>query len=286
MRGRDRLAREAVAAALRVRTRFGRRLDQPVCPFELAEEMQVTVRFEPLPSLEGMYSPEGPVAVIGSLRPAARRSFTCAHELGHHVLGHGLRIDEASDSAEGDVLENDNYEYAADRFAAALLMPKIAVERAFTIRKWKIGVCTPEQAYTIAGIMGVGYITLIGYMDHTLLAISASAAHRLRQFTPQQVRKRILGFTPIKNLVVVDSHWTDRSVDIEIGDLITLPDGVLIEGKAIQRDTLIGPVIARAVTPGIAAVKRGTWSITVRVCRTPYRGLAVYRHLEDPDHED
>ena len=46
-------------------------------------------------------------------------------------------------------------EYAADRFAAALLMPKLAVLHAFAVRRWDIPTCEPEQVLTISGVLGV-----------------------------------------------------------------------------------------------------------------------------------
>lgn len=56
-------------------------------------------------------------AVIGGRAPAGRRRFTCAHEIGHHVLG-----DEYSPAGSvGD--SRDDREHRIDAFAAALLLP-------------------------------------------------------------------------------------------------------------------------------------------------------------------
>jgi Zn-dependent peptidase ImmA (M78 family) len=60
----------------------------------LAEQEGVEVRFSALPSAEGIYSPGKPVIVVSSLRPAGRQAYTGAHELGHHIYGHGEQFDE------------------------------------------------------------------------------------------------------------------------------------------------------------------------------------------------
>ena len=54
-----------------------------------------------------------------------RRRFTVAHELGHHVLGHGPRPRDGA--AQFNLLNYDPAESAANRFAAELLMPAVAV---------------------------------------------------------------------------------------------------------------------------------------------------------------
>lgn len=74
---------------------------------------------------------------LSSLRPLARRAFNCAHELGHHLLGHGSSIDELRENQlvrPWDVPD----EYSADTFAAYALMPTLGLRNAFAKRglKW------------------------------------------------------------------------------------------------------------------------------------------------------
>ena len=61
---------------------------------------------------------------------ANRQRFTMAHEIGHHVLGHVTPLtprhrDNAGSFSSGD---HDRQEVQANRFAAALLMPKLAID--------------------------------------------------------------------------------------------------------------------------------------------------------------
>src|SRR5688572_29385289 len=98
---RERIAMQAVHSALRLRARLGRSLDGAVCPYDLAIEMGISLRFVAVPSLEGMYQTGSrPLVILNSLRPAGRRAFNCAHELGHHAFSHGDCIDELLDRDE------------------------------------------------------------------------------------------------------------------------------------------------------------------------------------------
>jgi hypothetical protein len=276
---RDDLARRAVTEALRLRCRRGHGADQPVCPIDLALDEGVDLRLESIKSLEGMYTPDGPLIILGSLRPQGRRSYTCAHELGHHVFGHGLRIDELLEG-EPEPARKDEAEYIADRFAAALLMPKLAVLHAFAARAWEIRTSTPEQIYTIAGLLGVGYTTLLGYLEGTLRSLSSSAARQLRKTSPKAIRTRVLGTDTASGLIIVDEFWSGRPVDAEVGDAIVVPSGMSLNGDAVEhvRDGLL-----RAKAPGSARLRGRGLNVEVRITRRAFTGLAVYRHLEEAD---
>ena len=50
-------------------------------------------------------------------------------------------------------------------------MPKMAVERAFALRKWSISECTPDQVYMVSNYFGVGYTTLIHHLRNALLLL-------------------------------------------------------------------------------------------------------------------
>ena len=144
----DELARQAVRAAACLRADYGIDAAEPICPFDLAERVGVVIRLVALPSLEGMYAPGLPPMILVSVnRPPARRRYTCGHELAHHIFGHGTCLDELThDTAETWSPE----EFVAHRFAAALLMPKLALESAFARRLLSISTATPEELFIIA----------------------------------------------------------------------------------------------------------------------------------------
>jgi Zn-dependent peptidase ImmA (M78 family) len=90
---RRQLILKAAAKAQNVRARCKIEQGASIDPISIAEAYGCEVRFMALSSLEGIYSPTPrPVIVLGSERPAGRRSYTCAHELGHNEFGHGTRI--------------------------------------------------------------------------------------------------------------------------------------------------------------------------------------------------
>ncbi len=246
--------------------------------------MGLAVRFAGLPSLEGIYQAgHKPIIVLSALRPPGRQAFTCAHEIGHHVFGHGTRFDEILDRDEERVFEPE--EYVAHRFAAALLMPKLAVEAAFARRGWDPSAPTAENLFVVAQDLGVGYTTLVSHLHHTLHLLSRDAATALERQPLKRLRRAIAGFEPAHDLFVVDQHWGERPVEVEVGDLLLVPPGSRGEGTAVCELTSPRTHLV-AVSPGRAAVTRekDRWSVPVRVARRDYEGLARYRHLEDPDY--
>ena len=286
MNDRRAIARTAMAAALRTRLFVGYGLDHAVCVYDLAEKLGVEVRFLDLPSMEGMYSSaSGPTIIVSSLRPSGRRAFTCAHELGHHNRSDGVEIDELVE--QWDKPRFDPKEFAADCFAGALLMPKMAVSRAFAIRGWSIEDCTPEQVFMVAGYFGVGYATLVQHLRSALQVLPDSRAQALLKVSPRKAQSLLLGRQTPQTAVVVDAHWTGRAVDVEVGDLIFVRGGAHSEGACIEPSLDVDHGrLFRAARPGIGRLEAGaTWSAFVRVSRRDYVGRAPYRHWEEAGDE-
>ena len=286
MNDRRAIARQAMAAALRTRLSIGYGLDHAVCVYDLAEKLGVEVRFLDLPSMEGMYtSSSSPTIIVSSLRPSGRRAFTCAHELAHHNRSDGVKIDELVE--QWDKPRFDPKEFGADCFAGALLMPKMAVSRAFAIRGWNMEECTPEQAFMVAGYFGVGYTTLVHHLTSALLVLPHTRAQALQKVSPRRAQSLLLGWQTSQTVVVVDAHWTGRPVDVEVGDLIFVRGGAQSEGACIElsSDVEHGRLF-RAAMPGIGRLEAGiTWSAFVRVSRRDYVGRALYRHWEEAGDE-
>jgi hypothetical protein len=94
---RDSLAAQALEMAAQVRRSAGIGGLVPLCIYDLVESAfgdEIDLRFQPLKSLEGMYSRQHDgtgIIIISSDRPSGRRRYTCAHELGHHLFKHQVR---------------------------------------------------------------------------------------------------------------------------------------------------------------------------------------------------
>jgi len=291
-RDTNKLALHAIRTAMKVRQQVGVDLLSPVSIYDVIQEpLKIEVWFANIPSMEAMYRKGNPPAiVISSMRPSGRQAFNAAHELGHHIFGHGTRIDE--------LLERDspNYtpeEYLADTFAGIFLMPKSAIARAFTIRGWDPATCTAHQAFIIAGCFGVGYATLLEHLSRVLRLTPKALTDRLKRIAPKQIRAEILGQEIDEDLIIVDNHWNkSKAIDIQVGDVICLPPQIVNEkigerhcvarvGEDGQRTLLKGerPGIGRLINPSAG------WAGFVRVARPEFAGRSIYRHREDPDDE-
>src|SRR5205823_3063845 len=100
------LAREAIEKSVEIREEFGYDFRSPICVYELCERAGVKVSFVADVSMEGVYAAfRKPTIVLSALRPLSRRAFTCAHELGHHVFGHGSAIDELREVAHSKAFD-------------------------------------------------------------------------------------------------------------------------------------------------------------------------------------
>jgi Zn-dependent peptidase ImmA (M78 family) len=271
-----------VVSALRLRVALGHGVRAPVCPFDIAAAVGVRVHCFSTPSLEGLYRPGEPATIIvGAQRPFGRRNFTCAHELGHHVHGHGYQVDEVTDTRSGRRRAPE--EYVADRFAAALLMPKLCVLDGFTCRGVDPSRPTPDTVAIVADELGVGYGTLIGYMAGTLSLLGEAEEKQLRSMTPKRRKEALVGAPTDGRLVLVDRHWRRAFVDLEVGDILVVPSGGRVEGDCLLLRDGCGTYEARR--PGCTRVNLPGRddALQARVSRRWFHGLARYRFLEDPD---
>jgi hypothetical protein len=225
--------------------------------------------------------------LVSSHRPSGRSRFNCAHELGHHILNHGTKIDEYLEGSEVSSGTFDPEEYIADRFASYLLMPKTLVAHAFHRRNWKPETSTPLEYYVIAGWLGVGYQTLIYQMRDSLRLISQQKAAELLKTQPKDVRMQVLGQSVQQHLTVVDFQWTSRAIDTHVEDLVLVPSGTAFEGECLQRVPHgADGILYQAVTPGTGrfAHPNSEWASYVRVAKRGYVGRSIYRYLPDPEH--
>ena len=209
------LANRALHAAVATRATAELNQHDPICIYGLAEALDVTVRFNNI-NMEGMYQRGArPRIHLSALRPLARRAYNCAHELGHHVFGHGLSIDELRKDAREHSWD-DPKEFLADAFAGFTLMPVVGLRRAFTTRHWTPETATPAQIFTIACDFGVGYGTLLTHLSVSVNMISRSRATVLQRVTPKALRAEILGHETPAALVVGDCHRMATTLDAEV----------------------------------------------------------------------
>jgi Zn-dependent peptidase ImmA (M78 family) len=272
------LAAQAARQAALIRSSLRIGLADAICPFDVAQRLGLTTHFLQASSLEGIYSPEPrPTVVVGSERPSGRQRFTCGHEIGHHVFGHGICFDEA-----GSQPSHVQQEFLADQFSASLLMPKVAVDSAFFRRGLKIKDAHPAEILEVSQDLGVGFSTLINHLEFALQALSSDAADCLRRHSLRAIRQGIAGFVVPHELFVVNSAWGTRPLDMQVGDIATVPTGAVYQGTGATYEQnpsehliAIRPGIGQLTLPG-----RGE-PLALRVTRRTFAGLARYRHLEE-----
>lgn len=192
MASRIALAREALRQATTWRRKLELGRPDPICIYDVLEaKAGIEVKFQAVSSMEGIYvKADPPVIIVCSERPPGRQAYTCAHEFGHHVFGHGSKVDEYL-GCEEEADSHDPEEWLADRFAGFFLMPKYAVERAFQVRRWSWERCDPLQLYVIAGSLGVGYETLIQHMRWSLGMLTDKQSKAQLRTTPKKIRESV-----------------------------------------------------------------------------------------------
>jgi hypothetical protein len=280
------LARESARRALSLRKRCGVGWEEAVSPIDAADKMVIDVRFVDIPSMEGIYvAGAEPRIILSCLRPQGRRNFTCAHEIGHHVLGHGQQFDEIIDhrSARRSI---DPQEFSADCFAAYFLMPKVTVDAGMSRRGFRYDSISAPQAYAMSSWLGVGYQTFVKHLTHGLRVLDRAQAAVLLKSTPLSIRSGLVGERLVENLHVIDSSWSGRPVDCELGDYLLLPNGTLMEGSVFaEAEKVRTGERVRLVGPGLGRVSQGwpMWSVFVRVSRKDYIGRSRYRFEEEVD---
>lgn len=281
--GRKALVMQGMQASITARLKAGLDLKSPACIYSVCEAHNVTVRFNDI-NMEGMYDRvPRPRIHVSALRPLARRAFTCAHELGHHVSGHGSTIDELRKDQANNADRPPN-EILADAFAAFVLMPTLGLREAFARRGVAPNRATALDMYAVACNFGVGQATLVNHLAYGINMINQGQRDRLGRITPKTIRTELLGEVVSTPLIVADRHWNSPTLDMEQDMLLLLPPGVVVNASMLvpERELATGRLF-RAAKCGITrAVIPGTpWATYVRIARQQYVGLARFRHLEE-----
>ena len=277
------LAVDALSKALKLRSKLNINLTESVSAIEVAEMLGLEVRLVDIPSMEGMYiSGSSPKIILSNLRPQGRMNFTCAHEIGHHIYGHGEEFDEIT-SAENVARKNDPKEFSADCFAGFFLMPKATIDSGMKLRDFKYETLEPHQVYALSSWLGVGYSTLVKHMQFGIKMISSAKKDQLLHYEPQEIRQQIFADSVKSNLHVVDDYWIGRAIDCEVGDYLSLPKNTSHENERLEIVKSGDKEIYLAKSPGIGKVTNSILNKSwfVRVSTKSYAGRGCYRFEEE-----
>lgn len=278
------LARQSLRAAMQLRRHLSIPREVPVCAFDVAKMIGADVRFLDAPSLEGMLVRDPGLRVLlpsTRHRPKARILFSCAHEIGHHQLGHGTKVDRYLSGESGQF---DDEEYLADSFAGHLLMPRPAVLSQFERRGWSAHHPSELEVFCVAGELGVGYETLLTHMNVVLGLISNNERAVLKKHSPKSIRASLFGAEDLDPVLILDQHWSNQVIDLEVGDNLFLTKGCEVASdllEVVQQDSQF--VICRARHAGQERINTLNSECTLRVARKHYTGPFQNRYLVDPD---
>ena len=241
--------------------------------------MGIDVRFVKVPSFEGMYLSNQETILIGSDRPEGRKRFTCAHEIGHHVLGHGTSIDEITENGSDEKEEKE-----ADFFATMLLMPTSLVSA--TANLMSIDLIEPSETdiYSMAAYFGVSYSGVLTHLYFNVGKISNDTYRKLLREKVSVIKKKLYAQHLSGDIHVVDNRWwREKAVDCVVGDIIVVPKDYDLEGSSISKQSKNQSSFTfKAEKVGISKISnREGWSAFVRVSNVKYVGLSRYRYEED-----
>jgi len=271
-------ANQIVAKALKTRKKYlSVSSSTPICPYNLADAMGFDVRFVKINSFEGMYLADEGVILISAERPEGRKAFTCAHELGHHILGHGTIIDEIIEFGSDKEIEKE-----ADFFASMLLMPSSVVKRATNDIGASFQNLSNEQVYILSKYLGVSYLALVNQMHFSLNLIDRNSYDRLKRGKLPQVKQNLLQKKTDAEVFIVGNWWRERAIDISVGDHLIFDGIITIEGSSLEGSGGAERIVYQAIKPGITKVSNNNgWSAFVRVSKRKFVGMYQYMHEED-----
>lgn len=292
MSANQKVTNQALRAAFELRRNLSLTIYAPLHAMEIASQLGVDVRMEDCPSLEGMYLRDARPRIFlphNGHRPRGRLLFSCAHELGHHQLGHGTSADKyfRNDSC---ITNKTPEEVAADTFASHLLMPRQAIVQSFSRRNSSAKNPSALDCFLVSQELGVGYATLVTQMSAGLKIMSYSNAINLKKTKPKDLRSSIWPESRKTDLFVLDGHWIASTCNVTRGDFVVLPSGIDHTGPCVSYvaacGALPGTDVYEVVAKGAQPLHTSkTTMISLRVMDRDYIGTYLNSFLPEPLNE-
>lgn len=271
-------ATQVTLNALKARKNFlGIEAHLPICPYALAEAMGFDVRFVNIPSFEGMYVANQNLILISAERPEGRKRFTCAHEIGHHVLKHGTIIDEILEHGS-----NKQEEIEADFFASILLMPPSAISRLLIHYGKTSEKLSHIDIYILSKYFGVSYQAFLTHAHSNLKIISYKNYQDLKNANLPKIREVLCGEVCNNQVFYLGSWWIEKAVDMEVGDYLLSDTMLKIDGaEIIEKISSKKQFLYKALAPGITRLYNNAWSGFIKISRKNFTGLYQFKYEEE-----
>ena len=270
---------EAIKNASDTRLSLGYNLHQPLNIYDACDKANLVVQFVDI-NMEGLYigKTETPRILLSAQRPLVRKTFTCAHEFGHHIFQHGFKIDIIMD----DSLVNTNTEERqADVFSGHFLMPILGVKAEFIKRKLKLENATELDYYLVSCAFGVGYQTLVKHCYFNTL-IEKNKYTELLKCTPASIFKKHYNNDEKFAFKIFDEKSLSIPIDIEMESLLILPKSLDVDTSYLEfYCDNESENIFKTKKVGITNVYTDDVGCFVRIQPKNYVGYAEYRNLEN-----
>lgn len=278
-------------AAARLHARLHTDLSRPVDIFRIVQELGIWLNSRPLGNLFGFYLRQDDAlgVCLNAAHPETLQRYTCAHELGHHLLGHESNLDDAAD-IDGLGGGTPAQERAAQVFAGNFLMPLGLVNRVLRRLELYGRSLTATDVYEVSRELDVSYTAAVwrlralnrldGPTAAAFATAGAAAAKRVLRGGPPPGSARA-------DLWVIEKAGDDLIGKCRVGDEILLR---LVENRSTG---YVWQIDEPTSTNSIAATEELAWdggqSLTTRAMGTGQLALptteevfriAADRHLE------
>jgi hypothetical protein len=200
----------------------------PVDVYRAIEDAGIVLMWRPLPRLFGMYFDEPgsrPGILLNNQLDHAGQRHTAAHELGHHILGHGTRADIDLDPLTDPRAGWTEVEKTAEAFASWFLMPRRAVLAALS-QLGRERIEEPADAYFLSLLLGTPYRSTVRHLPNLRLA-SRDRAQGWFKVPPNRIKASLdpAVHTPPSrepDVWVINRGFADTTITMRIGDRLVV----------------------------------------------------------------
>lgn len=200
----------------------------PVDVYRAIDDASVVLMRRPLPRLFGMYFDEPdsrPGILLNNQLDHGSQRHTAAHELGHHVLGHGTRADLDLDPLTDRRAGWTEVEKTAEAFASWFLMPRRAVLAALS-QLGRERVEEPADVYLLSLLLGTPYRATVRHLPNLRLA-SRERAQGWFTVPPNRIKAGLdpaVDVPPSRepNVWVINQGFIDTTITMYTGDRLVV----------------------------------------------------------------
>ena len=264
----------------------------PVDVYGAIGDADVMLIWGPMPRLFGMYLDESdsrPGVILNSaLDPAVQRQ-TAAHELGHHVLGHGTRADADLEFLLERRRGWPDVEKAAEVFASWFLMPRRAIVAAMARLNLR-HLTQPTDVYRLSLLLGTSYRTTVRHLPNLRLA-SQEQARSWMSVSPGRIKTALdpaveAPASRSHDVWIVNRAMAGLTLTVRVGDRLVValqhPDDRLDVAACLVELETAGEILSL----GAHTSSRGGYLVPFEVREVPGQpGGSIHVRLSRARHE-